>query len=226
MRATMLPSPLIAEWRSSSFSRSIIRSKYGAVDLDEPVGDLVEVVDALDVGAALPAEAFAQLERLDQRSQLLHEVVLRRAYDRHLHAEGLLGLCDGVRIEVRHDLLPVGHRLDREDAVPEVVHLVDDDVGALEPLDRLVVGHAVDDVEVDRQLLARFDDVAGPLLVWIRQRVAAYEPTIHASNFLRYSSSSGGLPRMSAPRKCITDFFRAAFRIGMFSDFGTSVFPK
>jgi hypothetical protein len=58
------------------------------------------------------------------------------------------------------------------------------------------------------------------------QRVAAYEPTMHASNFFRYSSSSGRLPRMSSPRKCITDFFRAARRIGMFSDFGTSVFPK
>jgi hypothetical protein len=31
---------------------------------------------------------------------------------------------------------------------------------------------------------------------------------------------------MSSPRKCITERFRVAFRIGMFSDFGTSVFPK
>ncbi len=64
-----------------------------------------------------------------------------------------------------HDGLAVRHALDREDAVPEVVHLIDHDVRAPEPLDRLVVGDAVHDVEVDRQRLARGDDVARPLLL-------------------------------------------------------------
>ena len=36
----------------------------------------------------------------------------------------------------------------------------------------------------------------------------------------------GGLPRMSEPRKCITDFFRLARSSGNCRDFGTSVSPK
>ena len=63
------------------------------VDLDEAVGDLVEVVDLLDVDAALLAEPLAQLEGLHERRELLHEIVLRRRHDRHLQAERLLGLA-------------------------------------------------------------------------------------------------------------------------------------
>src|SRR5919197_925249 len=140
----------MAEWRRSSFSRSSIDSEYGAIDLDQPVGDPVDVVDALDVGPALLAEAPPQLVRPDERAQLSGQVVRRRRDDRHLQPEGVLGLLD-------------------------------------------------------------------------RHRVAAYEPTIQASKRLRYSSSASGLPRMSAPRKCITDFRRVARRIGIWSFFGTSV---
>src|SRR5439155_14580329 len=65
----------------------------------------------------------------------------------------------------------VGHRLDREDPVPEVVHLVDDDVRPLEPLDRLVVRDPVYDVEVDGQLRARVDYMTRSLLLEVRRRV-------------------------------------------------------
>src|SRR5262249_12370760 len=140
-------------------------SEYGAVNRDEAVGDLLEVVHLFHVRPALLAEPPAQLERLDQRSELLHEIILRRGDDRHLHAEPLLRLSHRVGVEMSHDRLAVRHRLDREYAVPEVVHLVDDDVGALEALDGLVVRDPVHDVEVDRQLLAGLDDEARSFLL-------------------------------------------------------------
>jgi hypothetical protein len=107
-------------------------------------------VHLLDVGATRRAEPLALLERLDERAQLLHEVVLRRADDRHPDAEGLLGSAHGVLVQRRHDRLAQRHPLDREDAVPVPQKLVDDDVGLLVALERLLVAHAVHDVELDR----------------------------------------------------------------------------
>jgi hypothetical protein len=40
------------------------------------------------------------------------------------------------------------------------------------------------------------------------------------------ASSAGGLPRMSEPRKCITDLLPSARNSGNCRDFGTSVSPK
>jgi hypothetical protein len=55
--------------------------------------------------------------------------------------------------------------------VPVAQHLVDDDVRLLVALERLLVPDAVDDVEVDRELLAGFDHVLGALLLLVRRRV-------------------------------------------------------
>jgi len=49
-------------------------------------------------------------------------------------------------VDPRHDRLSVCHALDREDAVPEVVHLVDHSVCPVEPVDRLVGRNAVHDL--------------------------------------------------------------------------------
>src|SRR5919199_4449199 len=101
----------MAEWRRSSFRRSTMLEVSSPlerlVDLDQPVRDRVDVVHALDVGAAGVAELPSQLERLDERTQLVHEVVFRRRDDRHLHAERALRLLDGFRVESRDDGLAV-----------------------------------------------------------------------------------------------------------------------
>src|SRR5919108_391005 len=70
-----------------------------SVDVEEAVGHPLDVVHLLDVRAPGGAEPLAFLERLDERPQLLHEVVLRRAHDRNLEAEVLLGLPHGVVVE-------------------------------------------------------------------------------------------------------------------------------
>jgi hypothetical protein len=58
------------------------------------------------------------------------------------------------------------------------------------------------------------------------QRSASKEPTICASAPRAYASCSGALPRMSEPRKCKTDFLRAALSRGHCIRRGTSVQPK
>ena len=78
---------------------------------------------------------------------------------------------DDVGLQIGDDGLAERHRLEREDAVPAGVQLVDDDVGARVALARDVVGHAFDDVEVDRQLRARLDHVLRALLLAVRRRV-------------------------------------------------------
>ena len=52
-------------------------------------------------------------------------------------------------VEMGDDRLAERHRLEREDAVPAGVELVDDDVGPRVALARLVVADALDDVEVE-----------------------------------------------------------------------------
>ena len=49
---------------------------------------------------------------------------------------------------------------------------------------------------------------------------------MHASNFLRDSSSLQPLAPDVVAEEVTTDFFRVARRIGRFTDFGTSVLPK
>ena len=124
-----------------------------------------------DVGAAGLPEPLALLERLDEGAELLDEVVLRRAHDRHLDAERLLGLADGILVERGDDRLTEGHPLDREDPVPVAEHLVDDDVRLLVALERVLVANAVDDVEVDRELLAGLDHAVGAFLLEVRRSV-------------------------------------------------------
>ena len=83
------------------------------------------------------------------------------------------------------DRLAVGHRLDREHAVPEIVHLVDDDVRTLETLHCFVVRHPVHDVEIHGQLGARLDHVARPLFLEVRGRVNDERSlTLHRDNRL------------------------------------------
>ena len=98
--------------------------------------------------------ALAGGER-DEAAELVHERLLRGGDDRHLHAEGLLGAALRLVVEEGDDRLPHRHRLDREDAVPAGVQLVDDDVGLGEAALRLLVREALDDVEVDVELRGR-----------------------------------------------------------------------
>ena len=130
-----------------------------SVEVDQAGGDGVGVVDPLDVGAARRADAAALLRRLDERAQRVRERLLRRADDRHLDAERLLGARDRLVVEERDHRLAERHRLDREDAVPAGVQLVDDDVGVAVALERLAVVEPFDDLELDVELLARGDDV-------------------------------------------------------------------
>ena len=66
-------------------------------------------------------------------------------------------------MEEGHDGLPQRHALDREEAVPAGVELVDDDVGLAVALECLVVVEALDEDEVGVEPLACRDDVLGAL---------------------------------------------------------------
>ena len=66
-------------------------------------------------------------------------------------------------MEERDDGLAERHALDREESVPARVELVDDDVGALEALERLVVRHALDDLELGVEPFDGRDHVLGAL---------------------------------------------------------------
>ena len=69
------------------------------------------------------------------------------------------------------DRLPERHRLDREDAIPAGVQLVDHDVGRAVALERLVVVEALDELELGVEALARRDHVLGALPPARRRRV-------------------------------------------------------
>ena len=58
------------------------------------------------------------------------------------------------------------------------------------------------------------------------QRIASYEPITTAPARFAHFRSSGGRPRMSEPRKCMTDRFPIARSSGNCALFGTSVSPK
>ena len=68
------------------------------------------------------------------------------------------------------------HRLDREEAVPAGVQLVDDDVGGAVALERLVVLQAFDELEVGVEPLARREHVLGALPAAVRGRVDDQRP--------------------------------------------------
>ena len=114
----------------------------------------------------------------DERAQRFDERFLRRGHDRHTDAEAGRAPVDDLGLQVGEHGLAERHRLEREDAVPARVQLVDDDVGPRVAGARLLVGHAFDDVEVDRQLLARLDHVAGALLLAVRRRVHDERPRV------------------------------------------------
>ncbi len=151
--------------------RSLDRLRVGGdfpVDLEQPLGDDVDVVHLLDVVAALRSDLAAQRGLLDERAQRLGERLLGGRDDRQPDAEGLSAALHGLRVEVADDRLCERHRLEREDAVPARVELVDDDVGAGVPLARLVVRDAFDEVELDRELRARRDHELRALLGAVR----------------------------------------------------------
>ena len=66
-------------------------------------------------------------------------------------------------VEERDDRLAERHALDREEAVPAGVELVDDDVGVPEPLERLVVVEPFHDLEVGVEPFDGGDHVLGAL---------------------------------------------------------------
>ena len=82
----------------------------------------------------------------------LGERLLRRIDDRHLDAERLLRPPHGLVVEERDDRLAERHRLDREDAVPARVQLVDDHVRVPVALERLAMVEPLDDLELDVEL--------------------------------------------------------------------------
>ena len=89
----------------------------------------------------------------------------------HGRAERLLRAPDGLVVEERDHRLAERHALDREQAVPAGVELVDDDVGVPEALERLVVVEPLDDLEVGVEALDRGDHVLGALAAPRRGRV-------------------------------------------------------
>src|SRR4029078_9653042 len=66
-------------------------------------------------------------------------------------------------VEEGDDGLAQRHALDREEAVPAGVQLVDDDVRVALPLERLRVVEPFDDAQLAVELRARKDDVVGAL---------------------------------------------------------------
>ena len=197
---------------------------------------------------------------LDERAEPVGERLGCGVHDRHLRVERELRALDRLVVEEGDDRLAERHALDREQAVPAGVQLVDDDVGVLVEPPRLVVVEALDDLQVDRELLAGGDHVLGALAAAAGRgverrpgargrragaactrpgRSRAGRPRRRAPSGSRrrsrrsgrrparaQASSSGGLPRMSEPRKCITDCFRFARKSRNCRDFGTSVSPK
>ncbi len=140
------------------------RLEDGVVERDQLVGDPFDVVDLLDVAARrsadlLPAGGPHRQELLEPRAQRLG----RRVDDRHGEPVGALRPACRLLVEERHDGLAERHAFDREQAVPAGVQLVDDDVGVAVALQRLVVMEALDDAELDVELLARSQHMVGPL---------------------------------------------------------------
>src|SRR5581483_671851 len=128
MRETSPPRPYTAEWRVRRriWNARLIRSE-GTVDGDQAVGDAVDVVHLLHVGAALGADLAPEGRLLDERAKRVGEGLLRRGNDRDAHPEALGALLDDVLLEVGDDGLAERHRFECEDAVPAGVQLVDDD---------------------------------------------------------------------------------------------------
>src|SRR5919198_2115054 len=155
--------PLIRLKRSVDPFRFSAKALEASVDGEQAVGVAVDVVDALDVGASLGAEAAALVVRGGELAEAVGERLLRHGDDRDADAEGLLGAADRLVVEERDDGLAERHRLDREEAVPPRVQLVDDDVRALVAAAGFLVGKALDDVEGEAELAAGGDDVLGSL---------------------------------------------------------------
>ena len=90
-----------------------------SVEVEQAVGDPLEVVHALDVGARRGAEA-APFGRAggDELGKPVAQRLLRRVDDRHAQSEGLLGAANRLVVQERDDRLAERHRLDRQQAVP------------------------------------------------------------------------------------------------------------
>src|SRR5436189_262817 len=80
--------PAVPEWRASRLICPANNSKP-SVDVEQAVGVPVDVVDALDVGTALGAEAATLLRGGDEPAETVGERLLRRGDDRHADAERL-----------------------------------------------------------------------------------------------------------------------------------------
>ena len=96
--------------------------------------------------------------------------------DRDGRSERLLRAPDGLLVEERDDRLAERHALDREQAVPARVELVDDDVGVPEALERLLVMEPLDDLEIGVEAFDRRDHVLGALASPRRGRVQDHGP--------------------------------------------------
>ncbi len=137
------------------------------------VGDAVEVVDALDVRArgALRSRRGAAGPSRRARASRSRSVSLVALTIGTGDAVRLLRASHGLVVQECDDGLAERHALDREQAVPAGVQLVDDDVGVAVAGERLVVAEPFDDPELDVEALARRDDVLGALPAAGRRRV-------------------------------------------------------
>jgi hypothetical protein len=129
-------------------------------------------VDALDVCPRGRSDLRAAgWPRIDQLGETLVQRLRRRVHDRDIDAVRLLGASDGLVVQKGDDRLAERHALDREEAVPAGVELVDDDVRVAVARKRLVVTEPLDDAEVDVEPRACLDDVVGSLAATRRRCV-------------------------------------------------------
>ena len=98
---------------------------------------------------AAPISPRPSAPELDELLEPLAQRVGRRVDDGHRDLVRLLGAPDRLLVEERHDGLAERHALDREQAVPAGVQLVDDDVGVAVQRERLLVVEPFDDPQVD-----------------------------------------------------------------------------
>ena len=120
-------------------------------------------MNLLDVGAGLSSDPATLGEVRHEWLEARAEVVLGGSHDRNTYSQLLLRAAHGLVVEERDDRLAERHALDREEAVPARVQLVDDDVRLAVALEGVVVVKPLDEDEVGVEALAGLENVLGPL---------------------------------------------------------------
>src|SRR5581483_9305856 len=110
--------PYTAEWRARRRSWAARLTSERTVEVDQAIGDPVDVMHALDVRPARRADLSPERRLLDQRAQRGGERLPGRGHDRDADAVALGAALDHVLLQVGDDRLAERHRLEREHAVP------------------------------------------------------------------------------------------------------------